>query len=146
MAGATFAVAADAKEVKENVYFVGATIGRPRCFLLYVLYDTFVWQVPVPRGTSDKVRFSVLFVRYTERGKTKGGRTEMLPIKEFRTRYLEGKNLYELHRTHKRLRKKISRLEFWENLRGRKTPTERLSMCRRYLGETEFEMLLRDYC
>ena len=97
-------------------------------------------------GTAYKVRFFVLIVRYTERGKTKGGRTEMLPIKEFRTRYLEGKNLYELHRTHKRLRKKISRLEFWENLRGRKTPTERLSMCRRYLGETEFEMLLRDYC
>lgn len=100
----------------------------------------------MPRSASDKVRFFVLFVRYTERGKTKGGRTEMLPIKEFRTRYLEGKNLYELHRTHKRLRKKISRLEFWENLRGRKTPTEQLSMCRRYLGETEFEMLLRDYC
>lgn len=97
-------------------------------------------------GAFYKVRFFVLFVRYTKRGKTKGGRTEMLPIKEFRTRYLDGKNLYELHRTHKRLRKKISRLEFWENLRGRKTPTERLSMCRRYLGETEFEMLLRDYC
>ena len=91
-----------------------------------------------------KYAFLYLFVDILGTERRKGG-AAMLPIKEFRTRYLDGKNLYELHRTHKRLRRKISRMEFWENLRGRKTPTERLSMCRRYLGETEFEMLLRDY-
>lgn len=69
----------------------------------------------------------------------------MLPIKEFRARYLDGKDLYTLRRTRRRLEKRISRLEFWEGLRGRKTPTERLLMCRRYLGETEFELFLHDY-
>ena len=69
----------------------------------------------------------------------------MLELHEFRARFLDGKNLCELHRTRRRLERKVARMEKRESRRRLPAPSPKLSLCRRYLGETEFELFLREF-